>query len=241
MAALLIAVFMALAPAGADRADSLTLAQAKMKRVRVNFEGAKLVRVVKWVTRLTGKNFIVEDSLRERRITILSGTPVSVDEAYQAFLAALEAEGLRVETVGKFLKITRGSRHRLHAPRADISMGDCPTPTGITQIDDFSYKVEREAIEGWFENPACMMRQARIIPYMQDDKPAGFKIYAIRPNTLYSRLGLKNGDVVLRINEVELTDPLRAMQVIEKLREAKTVTVEIARRGKPKTLKYEIE
>jgi general secretion pathway protein D len=123
MAALLMAVFMALAPAGADRAGSRPVAQAKMKHVRVNFEGAKLVKVVKWVTRLTGKNFIVEDSLRERKITILSGTPVTVEEAYQAFLAALEAEGLRVETVGQFLKITRGSHHRLGSPRADIQGG----------------------------------------------------------------------------------------------------------------------
>jgi type II secretory pathway component GspD/PulD (secretin) len=126
MAALLIAVCLTLAPAGVDQTDTPLLAQAKVKKVRVNFEGAKLVKVVKWVTRITGKNFIVEDSLRERKITILSGSPVTIDEAYQAFLDALEAEGLRVETAGKFLKITRGRRHRLHSPRADISLGDCP-------------------------------------------------------------------------------------------------------------------
>ena len=243
MSALLVPVCLALFPAGAETDDAplLAQAQAKAKKVRVNFEGAKLVRVVKWVTKMTGKNFIIEDSLRERKITILSGTPVTVEEAYQAFLAALEAEGLRVETVGKFLKITRGSRHRLHSPRADISLGDCPTPTGITRIDDLTYKIEREAIEGWFENPACMMRQARIVPYFKDDKPAGFKLFAIRPNTLYSKLGLKNGDVVLRLNGVELTNPESALQAYQGLKDAKTVSMDIVRRGKPKTLKFEIE
>jgi len=241
MAALLVAIFMALAPAGADRADSPLLAQAKMKKVRVNFEGAKLVRVVKWVTRLTGKNFIVEDSLRERKITILSGTPVTVEEAYEAFLAALEAEGLRVETVGKFLKITRGSRHRLHSPRADISMGDCPTPTGITKTGDYAYKIEREALEGWFDNPACFGRQARIVPYMQDGVVTGFKLFAIRPNTLYSKLGFKNGDVILEINGVKMTNPKDALKVYQEVKDAKTVSIEILRRGKPKALKYVIE
>lgn len=241
MGALLVAVCLVFCPAGAQRDDSLLVAQAKIKKVRVNFEGAKLVKVVKWVTKLTGKNFIVEDSLRERKITILSGTPVTVDEAYQAFLAALEAEGLRVETVGKFQKITKGRRHRLHSPRADISLGDCPTPTGITKIDDLTYKVEREAIDGWLKNPTCMMRQARIIPYMQDGKPAGFKLYAIRPNTLYSKLGLKNGDVVQKINGVEMTDPESALQIYQGVKDAKTVTMDIVRRGKPKTLKFEIE
>jgi type II secretion system protein C len=241
MAALLIAVFMALAPAGADQVDSLLLAQAKMKKVRVSFEGAKLVRVVKWVTKMTGKNFIIEDSLREKKITILSGTSVTVDEAYEAFLAALEAEGLRVETVGKFLKITKGSRHQLQPPRADISMGDCPTPTGITKIDDYSYKIEREALESWFGNPACMMRQARIIPYMEEGKPIGFKLFAIRPNTFFSRLGLKNGDVILKLNGIALTSPDTTLDAYQGLKEAKTVTMDILRRGKPRTLKYQME
>ena len=241
MSALLVVVCLVFCPAGAQRDDSLLLAQAKVKKVRVTFEGAKLVKVVKWVTKMTGKNFIIEDSLRDRKITILSGTSVTVDEAYQAFLAALEAEGLRVETAGKFLKITRGSRHRLHSPRADISLGDCPTPTGITRIDDFNYKVERDAIEGWFENPACMMRQARIVPYFKDDKPAGFKLFAIRPNTLYSKLGLRNGDVVLKLNGIELNNPESALNAYQGLKDAQTVTMDIVRRGKPKTLKFEIE
>ena len=241
MSALLVVVCLVFCPAGAQRDDSLLLAQAKVKKVRVTFEGAKLVKVVKWVTKMTGKNFIIEDSLRERKITILSGTPVSVDESYQAFLAALEAEGLRVETVGKFLKITRGSRHRLHSPRADISLGDCPTPTGITKIDEFTYRVERDAIEGWFESPACMMRQARIVPYMQDGKVTGFKLFAIRPNTLYSKLGLKNGDVILKVNGVAMTSPESALQVYQGVKDAKTVSMDIVRRGKPKTLKFEIE
>lgn len=241
MAALLVALCLVLAPVGAEQSDYPLVAQAKMKKVRVNFEGARLVQVVKWVTRITGKNFILEDSLRDRKITILSGTTVTVDEAYQAFLDALEAEGLRVETVGKFLKITKGSRHRLGSPRADISMGDCPTPTGITKTGDYTYKIEREALEGWFVNPACMMRQARIVPYLKDDQPAGFKLFAIRPNTLYSKLGLKNGDVVQKLNGIELTTPEKALEAYQGLKDAKIVTMDILRRGEAKTLKYQIE
>jgi type II secretory pathway component GspD/PulD (secretin) len=241
MAAVLVAICLVLAPLGSEQSDSPLLAQAKMKKVRVNFEGAKLVRVVKWVTKLTGKNFIIEDSLRDRKITILSGASVTVEEAYEAFLAALEAEGLRVETVGKFLKITKGSRHRLHSPRADISMGDCPTPTGITKTGDYSYKIERGALEGWLDNPVCFGRQARIVPYMQDGVVTGFKLFAIRPNTLYSKLGIKNGDVILEINGVKMTNPEDALKVYQDVKDAKTVTMEILRRGKSKTLRYQID
>lgn len=241
MAALLVAFCMVFAPLGAENADSRLLAQAKMKKVKVNFEGAKLVKVVKWVTKITGKNFIVEDSLRDRKITILSGTSVTVDEAYQAFLDALEAEGLRVETAGKFLKITRGRRHRLHSPRADISMGDCPTPSGITKTGDYTYKLEQKAVDDWLANLNCLATQARIVPYFKDGKPMGFKLFAIRPNSLYSKLGIKNGDVILKINGIELTSPDRALQIYQGLKGAQKMTVDILRRGQPKTLKYEIE
>jgi general secretion pathway protein C len=86
-----------------------------------------------------------------------------------------------------------------------------------------------------------MMRQARIIPYVEEGKPIGFKLYAIRPNTLYSKLGLRNGDVVLKVNGVAITDPESALQVYEGMKEAKTVSLDVVRRGKPKTIKIEIE
>jgi len=239
--ALACLVFAVAIPAGSEANPHHFARSKKARKVNLNFEASELIDVVKTISKLTGKNFIVEDSLRDRKITILSGTSVTVDEAYQAFLAALEAEGLRVETAGKFLKITRGSRHRLHSPRADISMGDCPTPTGIAKTGDYSYKIEREALEGWFDNPVCFGSQARIVPYMQDGVVTGFKLFAIRPNTLYSRLGFKNGDVILEINGVKMTNPKDALKVYQEVKDAKTVSVEILRRGKSKALEYMIE
>ncbi|MDX9724532.1 MAG: type II secretion system secretin GspD, partial [Myxococcota bacterium] len=75
-------------------------------RFTVDFRDADLTDVVKLMSAQTGKNFIIADSLRAgKKITIISPNPVSQGEAYQAFLSALEMNGLTVVQSGKFYKI----------------------------------------------------------------------------------------------------------------------------------------
>src|SRR5690606_7920363 len=59
---------------------------------------------VKAISELTGKNFIVEPNVRGK-ITIIAPTPITVAEAYRAFLSALAINGFTVVPSGKFLKI----------------------------------------------------------------------------------------------------------------------------------------
>ncbi|RMG19144.1 MAG: type II secretion system protein GspD [Deltaproteobacteria bacterium] len=73
-------------------------------KLKLDFDRADIVEVVKAISDMTGRNFILPDNIRGK-ITILSPTAVSPDEAYNAFLAALEANNLAVYPVGKFLKI----------------------------------------------------------------------------------------------------------------------------------------
>ena len=82
------------------------LAQNRSKKVLVNFDSQPLILVVKWISKNTGQNFIVKDELRNHPVTIVSGSKVTVEEAYQAFLQALETEGLEVIELGF------GQRHR---------------------------------------------------------------------------------------------------------------------------------
>ncbi|MBW1873448.1 MAG: hypothetical protein JRJ19_15370, partial [Deltaproteobacteria bacterium] len=79
-----------------DITTPLKIAQASKPKVLLNYEATELVDVVKTMSKLTGKNFIVEDHVRTRQITIISASKVSVVAAYQAFLASLETEGLTI-------------------------------------------------------------------------------------------------------------------------------------------------
>jgi general secretion pathway protein C len=82
----------------------------------------------------------------------------------------------------------------------------------------------------------CLTRACRIVPAIRDGKANGFKLYAIRPNTLLALLGFQNGDTVKTINGRELDSPDKALEVYSALRNEKKFTVALERRGQPMSL-----
>ncbi len=69
-----------------------------------DYPNAEITDVVKAISELTGKNFIVDPGVRGK-ITIMAPTQITVAEAYKAFLSALAINGFTVVPSGKFLKI----------------------------------------------------------------------------------------------------------------------------------------
>jgi general secretion pathway protein D len=96
--------------------------------VEANFPNAEITDVVKAISQLTNKNFIIDPGVRGK-ITILAPSKVTVAEAYKAFLAALAVNGFTVVPYGKFWKI-KASRNAqrdsietytgAYAPNSDI-------------------------------------------------------------------------------------------------------------------------
>lgn len=69
-----------------------------------DFPNAEITDIVKAISELTGKNFIIDPGVRGK-ITIVAPSKISVAEAYKAFLSALAINGFAVVPSGKFLKI----------------------------------------------------------------------------------------------------------------------------------------
>jgi general secretion pathway protein D len=73
--------------------------------VKFNLEDADLAELVNHISGLTGKRFIYGQKVRQIKVTVVSPTEVTLDEAYEAFLAILQANGMTVVPQGRFLKI----------------------------------------------------------------------------------------------------------------------------------------
>lgn len=112
---------------------------------------------------------------------------------------------------------------------------------GVKKIDDTTYEIDKGLVEKALANPMALAKGARVVPAVKNGKPDGFKLYAIRPSSVYAKLGLTNGDTLQAINGFELTSADKALEVYTKLREATQLQVEITRRGKPMTLNYSIK
>lgn len=111
---------------------------------------------------------------------------------------------------------------------------------GVKKINDNTYEIDRSLVDRVLANPMGVAKGARLVPAVKNGKPDGFKLYAIRPNSVYAKLGLQNGDTLQSINNFELTSVDKALEVYTKLREASSLEVDILRRGKQEKLKYSI-
>jgi len=74
-------------------------------RVTFNLEDAELPDLVRLISNMTGRRFILPTKLRAIKATVFAPTKVTVAEAYQAFLSVLEVNGFTVVPSGRYLKI----------------------------------------------------------------------------------------------------------------------------------------
>ncbi len=101
-------------------------------------------------------------------------------------------------------------------------------------------EIDRPLIDKLLANTTMLATAARFVPSIKDGKPNGFKLYAIRPNSIFGKIGLQNGDTVKSINGMEMSSPDQALGVYSKVRSASHLTVSVERRGETTTLDYTI-
>lgn len=91
------------------------------------------------------------------------------------------------------------------------------------------------------DNPNQVMTDARFIPHLSGNKQEGFSINEVRPGGIYSSLGLMNGDVILRINEYNISSPETALQAFTALKGMEKIQLDIIRAGNKMTMTYLIK
>jgi general secretion pathway protein C len=112
--------------------------------------------------------------------------------------------------------------------------------TGIRATSENEYEVPRGEIDRTLANLNEVAMQARIVPAFKDGQAQGFKLFSIRPDSIYSKIGVQNGDVIRRINGFDLNSPEKALEVYSKLKEAGRIEIEIERNGAPIRKTYNV-
>jgi general secretion pathway protein C len=112
---------------------------------------------------------------------------------------------------------------------------------GIVKISATEFNIDRGVVDKILENQADLMRQARIVPEMENGKTVGIKMYGIRPDTLLGTLGMENGDRLQTINGFEMASPEKALEAYAHLRTSDALAVKVTRRGAPVTIDFKIQ
>lgn len=112
---------------------------------------------------------------------------------------------------------------------------------GVKKIDETKFDIDRALVDKILADPTVAARSARIVPSIKDGKPNGFKMYAIRPNSLFAKIGLQNGDTITSINGMDMSSPDKALEVYTKVRSSSSLSVSVIRRGQPVNMDYSIK
>lgn len=85
---------------------------------------------------------------------------------------------------------------------------------------------------------AEVFRKATIEPYVKDDRAEGLRITGLDKIPMAELFGLRDGDVIRKINGQQLTSKQKAFQVLMKARTQSKVDIELLRNGKSKDLSF---
>ncbi|MBW2109370.1 MAG: type II secretion system secretin GspD [Deltaproteobacteria bacterium] len=86
-------------------AERPALPKAPEKRaVTIDFDNVDILLFIKFISEVTGKNFVIDQKVKGK-ITIISPTKISVDEAYKVFESVLEVHGFTTVEAGNVIKI----------------------------------------------------------------------------------------------------------------------------------------
>ncbi len=72
--------------------------------VTIDFDDVDITLFIKFISELTGKNFVVDKAVKGK-VTIISPTKITVEEAYRVFESVLEVHGYTTVPAGKIIKI----------------------------------------------------------------------------------------------------------------------------------------
>jgi general secretion pathway protein C len=176
----------------------------------------------------------VGDEIREGTviISVTRNRVVLLRNGREEILEKDEDSSSASPTVRSRARPTRTARARTSAPRQE--------PVTVRKVGDNNFVMDRREVEGVLQDFNKLLTQIRVVPHFADGKPDGFKIFNIRPGSLFASLGMVNGDIIKRVNGLDITGPEQALQMFQQLRDENQVTVDLERFRKNLTLQYEI-
>jgi general secretion pathway protein C len=146
------------------------------------------------------------------------------------------AKPRRIGAKKKAKKITKG----VDADR-NAGLSSEEIAGGIEKVNDTNYNLSRSMLNKVLDNAGRLIGIAAVAPLMEGGRSVGMRIYGIKPNTLLTKLGIQNGDVLESVNGQPLTSPDSALGAYTTLRTADKFNLSVRRNGKSMMINYNLQ
>lgn len=111
--------------------------------------------------------------------------------------------------------------------------------TAVKTAQDGKILLDQRELEGALSNLDQLYTEIRAVPNFQDGKVNGMKVLSIKPGSVFAKLGIQRGDILSRINGIEL-DVRRGFDIFNQLKDQKSFNLDLVRGGASQTVEYEI-
>lgn len=155
-------------------------------------------------------------------------------------LAEVSKERAFIVINGKKVELLTPMSPPQSPPAGQPAAGSPPAGIAVASTGAGSFIIDQRALNAALDNPAQAMSDARLLPSQKDGKVEGFKASEVKPNGVFSMIGIKNGDVLLRLNDSPMDSPDKALQSFIALKGQNRLKLDIIRDGQPQTFNYDI-
>ncbi|HEX5646796.1 MAG TPA: hypothetical protein VFX56_07480 [Nitrospira sp.] len=100
--------------------------------------------------------------------------------------------------------------------------------------------IDRREVELAMNDLPKLLTQARAVPNMVNGTLNGFRIDYMAPASFYEKIGVQTGDVLQRVNGVDIRDPGTVLNLLQQLKNEQVVKLDIVRNDQRSTITYEL-
>lgn len=109
------------------------------------------------------------------------------------------------------------------------------------QINDESIKVNRTYMNSYINDFNKIWKDISITEHKVNGKINGFKVNRLKKASAFEKLGLKKGDIIKSVNNIELKSYNAAFNLYNKIDKTKSINMIILRKNQEVEINYEIE
>ena len=109
------------------------------------------------------------------------------------------------------------------------------------KVGEKDWIIDQRALFKAMEDMGQVLTDARLTPNVVEGKVEGFRITEIKPRGIFDAIGLRNGDVLISVNNYDIDTPERAIQVISGLKGETRAHLDLMRNGQRVSFNYQIK
>jgi general secretion pathway protein C len=179
---------------------------------------------------------VLKNSSKEERVFRMGDTVFNIGP-----LALVRKDYVEIQTGATRTKLATPAAPSLAGPAAPASPGAAPSGSALaSQTSSGNFVIDQRALNASLDNIGQAMTDARLLPSMKDGKVEGFRASEVKPQGIFGTIGIKNGDILLRMNDFPIDSPEKAIQSFATLKGQSRIKLDLIRDGQPTTFNYDI-